>query len=48
MPLPLLGSSREWVNDEYAKLVGKTGNLIAIGRIDTTTKSIKIKRLINN
>jgi tRNA pseudouridine55 synthase len=48
MPLPLLGSSREWVNDEYAKLVSKTGNLIAIGRIDTTTKSIRIKRLINN
>jgi len=47
MPIPLAGSSKEWQNGEYTKLLNKKGNLIGIGMADTFSKTIKIKRLIN-
>lgn len=47
MPIPLTGSSREWQNGQYTKLLNKKGSLIGIGMADTFSKTIKIKRLIN-
>ncbi len=48
MPIPLMGSSKEWKNGELARLVNKQGVLIGIGEADLASRTIKIKRLINN
>jgi tRNA pseudouridine55 synthase len=48
MPVPLLGNSREWLHGELTRLISKKGALIGIGTADTLSKTIKIKRLINN
>ncbi len=48
MPIPLLGNDKEWKDGETAKLINKEGNLIGIGTMDMSTKTIKIKRLINH
>lgn len=47
MPIPLLGDSKEWKHDEYVKLTNKSNKLIGIGRVDTITKTVRTKRLIN-
>jgi tRNA pseudouridine55 synthase len=46
MPIPLVGNSKEWQNGEFTKLLDKKGALIGIGVADTSSKTIKIKRLI--
>jgi len=48
MPIPLAGNSKEWKNGESARLVSKQGALIGIGSADLVSRTIKIKRLINN
>jgi tRNA pseudouridine55 synthase len=48
MPIPLLDKAREWKDGETTKLLNKKGILIGIGKTDITSKTIKIKRLINN
>ncbi len=47
MPIPLLGGAREWKNGDVTKLIDNKGALIGIGTVDTVSKTIKIKRLIN-
>ena len=47
MPVPLLDGSRDLKNGEFAKLISGNGTLIGIGKADTTTRTIRIKRLIN-
>jgi tRNA pseudouridine55 synthase len=47
MPIPLLHSSIDWKNGELAKLLNAEGSLIGLGAVDTVTKTVKIKRLIN-
>jgi tRNA pseudouridine55 synthase len=47
MPIPLLDGSREMKNGEFAKLLNGNGALIGIGKVDTPTRTIRIKRLIN-
>jgi len=48
MPIPLFGQTKEWKQGELTKLFNNKGVLIAIGQADTVSKTIKIKRLINN
>ncbi len=48
MPIPLAGNHKDWSNGEAAKLLNTQGALLGIGMADTQTKTIKIKRLINN
>ncbi|HBE44638.1 MAG TPA: tRNA pseudouridine(55) synthase TruB [Deltaproteobacteria bacterium] len=48
MPIPLFGHTKEWKQDELTKLLNNKGILIGIGQADTISKTIKIKRLINN
>lgn len=48
MPVPLPGSTSEWRNGEVTRLFNKKGMLIGIGTADTISKTIKIKRLLNN
>jgi tRNA pseudouridine55 synthase len=48
MPIPLIGDYKDWSNGEITKLFSTKGALIGIGMADTFTKTIKIKRLINN
>jgi tRNA pseudouridine55 synthase len=48
MPIPLLGSAKEWKNGDLAKLLNKKGELIGIGTVDIHSRTIKVKRLINN
>ncbi|HOE18538.1 MAG TPA: tRNA pseudouridine(55) synthase TruB [Syntrophorhabdaceae bacterium] len=48
MPIPLTGNSKEWKNGELARLLNKQGVLIGIGSADPASRTIKIKRLINN
>jgi tRNA pseudouridine55 synthase len=48
MPVPLLGGSRDWKHGELAKLLNKSGALLGIGAVDTDSKTIKMKRLINS
>ncbi|MCX5811976.1 MAG: tRNA pseudouridine(55) synthase TruB [Proteobacteria bacterium] len=48
MPIPLLGNSRGWKDGETTKLLNNKGTLIGIGMTDLASKTIKIKRLINN
>jgi hypothetical protein len=47
MPIPLVGDSKGWEQDEYVKLTNKSNKLIGIGRVDTITKTVRTKRLIN-
>lgn len=48
MPVPLIGGSRDWKHGELAKLLNKSGALLGIGAVDTDSKTIKMKRLINS
>jgi tRNA pseudouridine55 synthase len=48
MPIPLFGGTKGWKQDELAKLMSKDGGLLAIGRVDTDSKTIKTKRLIHS
>ncbi len=48
MPVPLLEGFRDLRNGEFAKLVTGNGVLIGIGKVDTPTRTIRIKRLINS
>lgn len=47
MPIPLVDGSKDWEHDEYVKLTNKSNKLIGIGRVDTITKTVRTKRLIN-
>ena len=47
MPVPLLDGFRDAKNGEFAKLLNGNGALIGIGKVDTPTRTIRIKRLIN-
>ena len=47
MPVPLLSGRRDWTHGELAKLMNKDGMLLGLGTVDTTSKSIRMKRLIN-
>ena len=48
MSVPLLGGSRDWKHGELAKLLNKSGALLGIGAVDTDSKTIRMKRLINS
>jgi tRNA pseudouridine55 synthase len=48
MPVPLLGGSKDWKQGELARLLNKSGGLLGIGRVDTDSKTIRMKRLINS
>jgi tRNA pseudouridine55 synthase len=48
MPIPLLGSARDWNHGDAVKIMNKKGALIGIGVADTAAKTIKVKRLIYN
>jgi tRNA pseudouridine55 synthase len=48
MPVPLMGGSKDWTQGELAKLFNKSGALLGIGRVDTDSKTIRMKRLINS
>ena len=48
MPVPITGSAREWKDGEAARILDKKGVLIGIGLADCASKTIRIKRLINN
>jgi tRNA pseudouridine55 synthase len=48
MPVPLMGGARDWTQGELAKLFNRSGALLGIGKVDTDSKTIKMKRLINN
>ena len=48
MPIPLFGGVRDWKHDEVAKLMSRDGGLLGIGRVDTDSKTIKMKRLIHS
>jgi tRNA pseudouridine55 synthase len=47
MPVPLLDSFRDLRNGDYTKLMNPNGALIGIGKVDTATRTIRVKRLIN-
>jgi len=47
MPVPLMDGSRDLRNGEFTKLISGNGALIGIGKVDTPTRTIRIKRLIN-
>ena len=48
MPIPLIGNIKEWKDKEFVKIVNKREALIGIGMADLPSRTIKIKRLINN
>jgi tRNA pseudouridine55 synthase len=48
MPIPLMGGSKDWKQGELAKLLNKSGALLGIGRVDTDSRTIRMKRLINS
>jgi tRNA pseudouridine55 synthase len=48
MPVPLLDRSRDMRNGELTKLLDGKGALIGIGKVDTPTRTIRIKRLIKS
>jgi tRNA pseudouridine55 synthase len=48
MPVPLLGGSKDWKQGELAKLLSRSGALLGIGRVDTDSRTIRMKRLINS
>ncbi|MBA4391060.1 MAG: tRNA pseudouridine(55) synthase TruB [Syntrophus sp. (in: bacteria)] len=48
MPVPITGNIKEWKDGEATRLLNKQGVLIGIGIADTASKTIKLKRLINN
>ena len=47
LPVPLFGNWKDWKNGELVKVLKKNGNLLGIGSIDIATKTVRIKRLIN-
>lgn len=47
MPIPLTGDSKDWKQDQYVKLTNTSKRLIGIGRVDTITKTVRTRRLIN-
>jgi tRNA pseudouridine55 synthase len=47
MPIPLLDGARSLRGGEFTKLLNASGTLIGIGKVDTTTRTIRIKRIIN-
>ncbi|HEX2966767.1 MAG TPA: tRNA pseudouridine(55) synthase TruB [Syntrophorhabdaceae bacterium] len=48
MPVPITGNVKEWKEGEAARLLDRKGVLIGIGLADCVSKTIKIRRLINN
>lgn len=48
MPVPLLSGSRDWKQGELARIMNRDGALLGIGCVDTDSKSIRMKRLINS
>jgi tRNA pseudouridine55 synthase len=48
MPVPLMGTAKDWKPDELAKLMRKDGGLLGIGRVDADSRTIRMKRLINS
>jgi tRNA pseudouridine55 synthase len=48
MPIPIFGNSKGWKQGEVIKLLNTKGILIGIGMADIVSKTVKIKRLINN
>jgi hypothetical protein len=48
MPAPLVDGSRDLRNGDFTKLLNRNGALIGIGRVDTTTRTVRIKRLIKS
>ena len=48
MPVPIAGNAKDWRHGEVTRLFSKEGTLIGIGIADLGSKTIKIKRLINN
>ena len=48
MPVPITGNTKEYTDGEAIKLLTKQGKLIGIGTVDIASRTIKIKRLINN
>jgi tRNA pseudouridine55 synthase len=48
MSVPLLSGRRDWTHGELAKLMNKDGMLLGVGTVDTNSKSIRMKRLINS
>ncbi len=48
MPVPITGNTKEWKDGEAARLLDRKGVLIGIGLADCASKTIKVKRLINN
>lgn len=47
MPIPLLGNAKGWQSGSTAKIMDKKGALIGVGMVDMTSKTLKVKRLIN-
>jgi len=48
MPVPISGSTKEWKDGEATRILNRQGVLIGIGIADISSKTIKIKRIINN
>lgn len=48
MPVPLLSGAKDWKQGEFAKLMNKNGLLLGIGSVDTDSRTIRMKRLINS
>ncbi len=48
MPLPLLGTAKDWGQGDPVKIMNRKGLLIGLGIVDTATRTIKVKRLIYN
>ncbi len=47
MPVPIFGSVKDWKEGELAKILSKEGSMLAIGVADPSSRTIKVKRLIN-
>jgi tRNA pseudouridine55 synthase len=48
MPVPITGNTKDWKDGEATRLLDKQGVLIGVGVADIASKTIKVKRLINN
>ncbi|MCX7857506.1 MAG: tRNA pseudouridine(55) synthase TruB [Deltaproteobacteria bacterium] len=47
MPIPIFGSVRDWKVGELTKILSKEGTMLAIGIADPSSKTVRVKRLIN-
>lgn len=47
MPIPIFGSVKDWKDGELTKILSKEGTMLAIGVADPSSKTIRVKRLIN-